>query len=77
MPGILQTEYRRQAKEAKKLLRSSSLMLHVGSLAVAIEALEEILVERGILKPDELMERIKLVNQKHYAKGENISASED
>ena len=54
-----------------------SLAVNVASVAMAIEALEELLVEKGVLQDDELMSRLKKVTQEHWAKGENIPASED
>ena len=50
---------RKDAKNARKLLKNSNLAVHVASVAMAIEALEQILVEREILRPDEVMERLE------------------
>lgn len=33
--------------------------MHVGSVALAVEALETLLIEKGVLKADELMERLQ------------------
>lgn len=48
-------------------MKSASLALHLGSLACAVEALEEILVEKGVLQPDELMTRLKTLAEKKAA----------
>lgn len=55
----------------------STLALNVGSVAMSIEALETLLIEKGVLKDDELMTRLKQVAQEHWAKGQNIPPSED
>lgn len=67
----------KQMRNARKLLKNSSLAMHVGSVAIAIEALEALLVQRQILNPDELMEKIKILTEEHYAKGNFIAPSED
>ncbi len=74
--GLL-PENRKHLKNVRKFLRHSNLALHVGSVAAAVEALESILIEKGILKDDELMTRVRAVMQQHYEKGELISPSED
>ena len=53
------------------------LTINVGSVAMAVEALETLLVEKGVLKDGELIERLKSVAQKHYAKDEFIPAAND
>ena len=59
MNGLLASERHRSIKNARKLLKNSNLALHVGSVAIGLESLESILVEKGILKDDELMERVR------------------
>lgn len=54
-----------------------SLTTNIASVATAVEALESLLKEKGILKDDELMTRLKELAQEHWAKGEHIPASED
>lgn len=61
MRGVLAREHRQSVKEARKLLKSSSLALHVGSVALAVEALERLLVEKGLLKDNELMEKLAVL----------------
>lgn len=75
--SLLSKTQRDQAKLARKLVKNGSLAMHIGSVAIAVEALEALLVEKGILQDDELMERIKAVTQKHYAAGEFIPPVED
>lgn len=75
--GLLLAEQRKQAKLARKLVKSSNLAMHVGSVALAIEALELLLVEKGLLGPDELMNRIRIVTTEHYAKGQFIPPEAD
>jgi hypothetical protein len=53
------------------------LMKNVASIAMALEALETLLLEKGILKENELMERLEKVAREHWAKDENIPVSED
>lgn len=77
LKGLLASEHRQQFKQARKFLKSSHLAMHVGSVAIAIEALETLLTEKGVIRPDELMARVKLLTQEHYAKGENIPAGDD
>jgi hypothetical protein len=55
----------------------NGLAMNVGSVAMSLEALETILVEKGVLKDGELMERLEKVAREHWAKGEGIPASED
>jgi hypothetical protein len=69
MRGILERDRRKALKEARKLVKHGALAMHVGSLAVAIEALECILVENGILKPDELMGRIEKLGKEKAEHG--------
>lgn len=61
----------------KKQLLLMSLTSNVASLALAIESLEGLLVEKGILQDNELLERLAVVGQKHYAKGEFIPPGDD
>lgn len=77
MIGILAKDQRDALKDARKLMKKSNLAMHIGSVAIAVEALEQILIERGVLKDDELMERIKAVSQEHYAKGEFLTPNDD
>jgi hypothetical protein len=77
MRGGLLAENRKQLKQARKFVKTANLAMHVGSLAFAVEALEAILIERGLLNPDELMDRMKKVRDAHWEKGEAIPASED
>jgi hypothetical protein len=37
---------------------------HIASLALAIEALEDIFIARGVLKPDELLAKMKALAEK-------------
>lgn len=67
----------KEFKKAKKLLNKSNLAMHIGSVALAIEALELLLIEKDILKTDELMEKLKIVSQEHYARGEFIPPDEN
>jgi hypothetical protein len=53
------------------------LTVNIASVATGIEALEQILMEKGVLKDGELMERVRKVAVEHWAKGENIPVSED
>jgi hypothetical protein len=46
---------------------------HIASLALAIEALEDILVAHGILRPDELLDKMKALAEK---KAEQIAAAD-
>jgi hypothetical protein len=63
--GLLLSERAKNIKTARKLLKNSNLAMHVGSVAVGLESLETLLVEKGILKDDELLERVrKLTAQK-------------
>jgi hypothetical protein len=55
----------------------TALTLNIGSVAMSIEALETLLIEKGVLKDDELMDRLKKVAQEHWSKGQNIPPSED
>ena len=67
--GLLASERKKGIKEARKLLRDSSLAMHVGSLALAIETLECILIEKDVLKPDELMARMKKLGEEKMNDG--------
>ncbi len=53
------------------------LTVNVASVACGLEALETILVEKGVLKADELMDKLKSIACDHYAKGEMIPAEDD
>jgi hypothetical protein len=52
MRGIL-------GRQQKKFGKLSALAMNVGSVALAIEALEALLVKKGVLKDSELMEKIQ------------------
>jgi hypothetical protein len=54
-----------------------ALTCNIASVATAIEALEALLIEKNVLKENELMERLEKVAREHWAKGENIPPSED
>ena len=54
-----------------------SLSVNVASLAMGLEALETLLVEKGILKDNELLDKLKEVSTAHYSKGEFLPPSED
>lgn len=45
-------------------MKPAHIAIAIGSVATAVEALEDILVEKGVLKPDELMERLKTLAEK-------------
>ena len=75
--GVLQVERSKAVKMARKLVKNSNLAMHIGSVAIAVEALEAILVEKGVIEPDTLMEKIKTLSEEHYAKGKFLPASED
>lgn len=75
--SILTKIDRKDAKNARKFIKTAQFAMHIGSLAATIEALEEILVEKGILEPDQLMGRLQDVLQKHYSKGELIPPAND
>lgn len=77
MRGILGQQQRTIVKQAKKMMRSSNLAMHVGSVAIGLESLEQLLVERGVLKQDELMERIQKITREHYAKEEFLPELND
>jgi hypothetical protein len=77
MRGELAEVHRKQIKQARKFLQKSDLAMHIGSVAIAIEALESILVEKQVLQPDQLMEKIRVLTQEHYAKGEFMPVTED
>ena len=68
---------REVVRGARKQIKTAHFSMHIGSLAAAMEALEEIFIEKGILQPDELMQRMEKVLGKHYSKGEWIPASND
>ena len=48
------------------------MAMHVGSVALAVEALESLLLEKGILKDNELLDRLQEIAKQHYAIGELI-----
>ena len=75
--SILSARLREQTKIARKLVKSGNLAMHIASVALAVEALEGILVEKGVLKKDELMERLEVIRQQYYAAGDFIPPSED
>lgn len=56
MRGILGAQQRKE----KKLGKVASLAYNVGSLALALECMEMLLVEKGILADNAVMERIKI-----------------
>ena len=68
---------RKDIKTMRKTFKVAQLAMNIGSVAAAIEALEALLVEKGILKDDELMDKLKTVIQKHYEKGEMLPAVDD
>jgi hypothetical protein len=68
---------REVVRGARKHIKTAHFAMHIGSISAAVEALEQILVEKGVLQPDELMERLGKVLESHYAKGELIPASND
>lgn len=72
MRGILGATHRDSVKEARKLLKHSNLAMHVGSVALAVEAMESLLIEKGLLKDGELLERLQEIAKQHYAIGEFI-----
>lgn len=72
MRGVLGVEHKKSVKECRKLLSASSMAMHVGSVALAVEALEAILLEKGILKDNELLDRLQEIAKQHYAIGELI-----
>lgn len=74
MRGILGQQHRRDMKEARKLVKNSSLAMHIGSVALAVEALETILVEKGLLKDDELMQKIQSLSQDYSKRGVDLPA---
>lgn len=49
---------------------------HLASLALAIEALEDILVGSGVLEPDELMDRMKFLAEQKAAVAEAAQATQ-
>ena len=77
MTNLLTRDQRRQARTARKLLKSANLVLQIGSLDIVVEALERLLVEKGILKEDELMDRFKLVQQQRWEKDLNVPGGDD
>lgn len=68
---------REQTKIARKMMKNGNLMMHTASLALAVEAIEAILVEKGIFEKDQLMGRVEELRNKYYAAGEFIPAAED
>lgn len=61
----------------QRLAREDSLLRNIASVATAIEALEMLLIDRGVLKNDELMAKItEIVNQK-AAGGNQLAADDD
>jgi hypothetical protein len=70
-------EQQRTRKIARKLVKNSNLAMHVGSVAIGLEALESLLIEKGVLKDEELMQRINRVAEQQYAKGNFMPVSED
>ena len=67
MRGIIGLEQRSVLKNTKKLLKNANLAMHVGSLALAVEALEQILIRKGVLAEDELMRRIETLAKERYS----------
>ena len=51
----------RKMKRGVKFGKLDALTTHVGSVAVAIEALESVLLKKGILVDNELMEAIQVL----------------
>lgn len=54
----------------QRLAREKSILMNLASVATAIEALELLLIERGVLKNDELMKKVEeLARQKAGSNG--------
>lgn len=66
-----------KSKIHKQKAAIMQLTLNVASVAVGLEALESLLVEKGVLRDNELMEKLKKVAVEHYAKDEMIPAEDD
>jgi hypothetical protein len=60
------------ASRAELVNGTEHLLSNVMSVALAVEALELLLIERGVLKTDELMDRIKLLAAE---KAEQVNAA--
>lgn len=54
-----------------------ALTLNVMSVAAAIEALELLLVEKGVLQTGELEKKLDVVKIDHWAKGQNVPPEDD
>ena len=59
---------RKDAKNARKMLKNANLAVHVASVATAIEAMELLLVEKGVIQADELMDRLKKIIEERQPK---------
>ena len=67
----------RKPKIHKQKAAIMQLTMNVASVALGMEALEGLLIEKGVLKDNELMEKLEKVTQAHYAKDEMIPAEDD
>jgi hypothetical protein len=61
------------ASRAELVNGTEHLLSNVMSVALAVEALELLLIERGLLGPDELMDRIKVLAKQ---KSEQVNAAQ-
>lgn len=53
-----------EVRKMKKMSRSAVLAVNVGGVAFAIECLELLLVDKGVLRDNELMDKIKAETEK-------------
>jgi hypothetical protein len=60
MRGNLAAEVRKM----KKMSKTAALAVNVGGVAFAIECLELLLIDKGVLRDNELMEKIKAETEK-------------
>jgi len=60
MRGVLAAEVRKM----KKMSRTAALAVNVGGVAFALECLELLLIDKGVLRDNELMERIQFETEK-------------
>jgi hypothetical protein len=75
MKGLLLSERSKQIKTARKLLKNSNLAMHVGSVAMAVESLEAILVRKGILADGELLRKIESMTKEKAESWETSAES--
>lgn len=78
--GIAAAEHRRRRRElkaARRLVRNVELAAHVGSVALAVEALERVLVRKGVLADGDLLRELEVVSQEKWAAGEGMPAADD